>query len=102
MARASSVPGVTKQPAHDEPAPWGRSGTAWFVVLGVVAVVVVNFVVGPIAAAGTLSAVAVTGGVLRLVLPRASGLSARSRAFDVTAMLGFGAAIAVLAAVVPQ
>ncbi len=93
---------MTRQPEHDEPAPWGRSGTAWFVVLGVAAVVVMTYVAGPIAAAGTLAAVAVAGGVLRLALPRASGLSARSRALDATVMLTFGVAIAVLAAVVPQ
>ena len=85
-----------------EATAWGRSSTSWLIMLGILAAVVVNYVVGPIAAAGTLSVLAVAGGVLRLVLPRASGLAARSRAFDATAMLGFGVLIAVFAAVVPQ
>lgn len=109
------MPVVTEQPEQpDEPqpekpqaepseaSPWGRSGTSWFVVLGVVAAVVVNFTVSGVAAAATLAVLAVTGGVLRLVLPRAAGLTVRSRAFDATLMLAFGVAIAVLAAIVPQ
>jgi len=104
------VPVVTDQAEQpDEPrtepneaSPWGRSGTSWFVVLGVVAAVVVNFTVSAVAAAGALAVLAVAGGVLRLTLPRAAGLTVRSRAFDVTLMLTFGVAIAVLAAIVPQ
>lgn len=90
------------QHEQDDVAPWGSSSTAWFVLLGVVATGVVTIVAGPIAGAGTLSAVAVVGGVLRLVLPRATGLAARSRTFDSTVLLGLGLALAVIAAIVPQ
>lgn len=96
------MPVVTRQPEQDEVSPWGRSGTSWFTVLGVVAVVVVNLVASAVAAAGTLALLLVASGVLRLALPRAAGLSMRSRAFDASLMLGLGAAIAVLAAIVPQ
>ena len=90
------------QPEQDEFTAWGKSWTSWFVMLGVLATVVVTIIAGPIAGAGTLAAVAVGGGVLRLVLPRASGLTARSRTFDVTSLLGLGLALAVIAAIVPQ
>ena len=90
------------QPEQDDVAPWGTSSTAWFVLLGVLVTVVVTVVADPIAGAGTLSAVAVVGGVLRLVLPRATGLAARSRAFDSSVLLGLGVALAVIAAIVPQ
>lgn len=96
------MPVVTSQTEQDEFAPWGRSWTSWFVLLGVLATVVTTIAVGPIAGAGILSLVVIAGGLLRLVLPRAAGLSARSRAFDVTVLLSLGLAIAVLAAVVPQ
>lgn len=93
---------MTRQPEPDEVSPWGRSWTAWLVVLAVGAVVVVNFLVDAVAAAGVLSALAVAAGVLRLVLPRASVFAVRSRAFDASLCLFLGVAIAVLAAVVPQ
>lgn len=102
LPAASSLPGVKVKPEQDDATPWGSSSTAWYVLLGVLATVVVTVVAGSIAGAGTLSAVAVVGGVLRLVLPRATGLAARSRAFDVTVLLGLGLALAVIAAVVPQ
>ncbi len=93
---------MEKAPEPDDVAPWGRSWTAWYVLLGVLASVVVTLAIGSVAGAGTLSAVAVGGAVLRLVLPRATGLAGRSRAFDVAILLGLGLALAVLAAVVPQ
>ena len=90
------------EPEQDDFAAWGRSVTAWFVMLGVLGTVVVTLLAGPVAGAGTLSLVAVAGGVLRLVLPRASGLSARSRTFDVASLLALGVLLAVLAAIVPD
>jgi len=96
------VPVVRRQPEQDEASPWGRSGTSWFVVLGVLGVVVVNLVVSAVAAAGTLALLLVAAGLLRLLLPRPAGLTVRSRAFDTALMLGLGSAIAVLAAIVPQ
>ena len=93
---------MTKPTVPDEFTPWGRSGTSWFVVAGVAIVVVVNLLVDAVAAAGTLAVVCVAAGVLRLALPRSSGLTARSRALDATILLSLGGAIAVLAAIVPQ
>lgn len=84
---------MEKAPEPDDVAPWGRSWTAWYVLLGVLASVVVTLAIG---------SVPVGGAVLRLVLPRATGLAGRSRAFDVAILLGLGLALAVLAAVVPQ
>lgn len=86
----------------EEPAPWGRSVTSWLVVAGILAVVVVNETVDAVAAAGTLAGLTVLAGLVRLLVPRASGLSSRSRPLDAAIMLVLGAAIAVLAAVVPR
>lgn len=96
------MPGVTPAPEHDDYAPWGRSVTSWFVLVGVLGTVLVTLLAGPVAGSGTLALVAVAGGVLRLVLPRASGLSARSRTFDVTSLLSLGVLLAILTAIVPD
>src|SRR5690606_31901725 len=118
----SRVPGVSTQPepgdtqatettpAETEPGDTqptegtagGRSGTSWLVVLGAGAAVATNYVVRALPPAGAPAAVAGAGGVLAPLPPRASGLAARPRAFDATAMLSFGVLIAVFAAVVPQ
>ncbi|WP_084480759.1 DUF3017 domain-containing protein [Ruania albidiflava] len=85
------------------PAPAGthrrrRRPAMWVALAGIVLALVVTFAFGPRAGGVALAVELVALGFVRAVAQRAPyGISARSRAFDVTVLMGGGVVLAVLA-----
>lgn len=85
------------------PAPAGtlrrrRRPAMWVALAGIVLAVLATFALGPRVGGVVLAVELVALGFVRAVARRAPyGISARSRAFDVTVLMGGGVVIAVLA-----
>src|SRR5699024_6974571 len=83
--------GLMSGPKAGESEPRGHHIAMWLSLCGVVAAVVVTFVVGPRAGSVVIAAGRVLLGLLRSVLRKAPyGISARSRPFDAPLLIGAG------------
>ena len=86
------------QPAADGPVRRSRRPAMWVALAGIVLVLLTTFIFGPRAGGVALAVELVALGFVRAVARRAPyGISARSRAFDVTVLMGGGVLTAVLA-----
>lgn len=86
------------QPAADGSLRRRRRPAMWVALAGIVLALLATFILGPRAGGVTLAIELVVLGFVRAVGRRAPyGISARSRAFDVTVLMGGGVLMAVLA-----
>lgn len=86
------------QPAVDGPVRRPRRPAMWVALAGIALALLVTFILGPRAGGVALAVEMVALGFVRAVAHRAPyGISARSRAFDVTVLMGGGVLMAVLA-----
>lgn len=88
----------SSQPAADGPVRRRRRPAMWVALAGIVLALLTTFILGPRAGGVALAIELVALGFVRAVARRAPyGISARSRAFDVTVLMGGGVLMAVLA-----